>query len=317
MKVVLTGATGPLGRRVYQALVDRHEVIPLVRPDEAASWRGPRPAQAIVEDLNTPDRYGPALRGAEVLLHLGELSQAPDARLLDVNLKGSQCLLHAFGAWGSPRQLVLLSSALVDHPAPEDPDVGADRVGSTWLATRLAVEARAALWAQRLGVPTLIVRAGHPYGAVGIDGPLSGWLDAAAASAEGDGRFALEGADTPLPFVHVDDLAQALVARVDGAPMPGERVLRPPISRVEAVGLVTSLARVHERLCRRAERVPRATPERPLRRLLAWVNLDRPLPSTPQFLRRAPLAAPPEAWVAAFGAADAELLVDALVGGAC
>ena len=38
MKIAITGATSPLGRRVYQGLSPDHELIALVRPDEAQAW---------------------------------------------------------------------------------------------------------------------------------------------------------------------------------------------------------------------------------------------------------------------------------------
>ena len=241
MRVVLTGATTPLGRRVVQRLLSltpRPELVLLVRPEERDTWRGTMPdAKLVIADLVTPELYGPALAGATVCLHLADLSQAEDPRLLEVNLKGTQSLLHAFGAYAQAERFVLLSTALLDQPAPDDPDVGPERFGSMWLATRAGAEARTIHWARRLGVETVIVRAGHPYGASGIEGPLSGWLDAAAASAESDGRLSVEGAELPLPFVHIDALAEALTQRALGELLPGERRLVGSVSRADAVGL--------------------------------------------------------------------------------
>ncbi|MBK7758307.1 MAG: NAD(P)-dependent oxidoreductase [Deltaproteobacteria bacterium] len=322
MRVVLTGATTPLGRRVVQRLLSltpRPELVLLVRPEERDTWRGTMPdAKLVIADLVTPELYGPALAGATVCLHLADLSQAEDPRLLEVNLKGTQSLLHAFGAYAQAERFVLLSTALLDQPAPDDPDVGPERFGSMWLATRAGAEARTIHWARRLGVETVIVRAGHPYGASGIEGPLSGWLDAAAASAESDGRLSVEGAELPLPFVHIDALAEALTQRALGELLPGERRLVGSVSRADAVGLVTTLAAVHDRLCQSTERQPQRERPRPrLRRLLAYVSRSESLPVVPSFLRRPVVRAANPAWVTRFGAADVGGLVDALVGGAC
>ena len=77
MRVVLTGATTPLGRRVVQrllALSPRPELVLLVRPEERDAWRGAAmpgsvpEAEVVVADLVTPERYGPALAGATVCL---------------------------------------------------------------------------------------------------------------------------------------------------------------------------------------------------------------------------------------------------------
>lgn len=325
MRVALTGATSPLGRRVYQGLLDAgHQVLLLVRPEEEAAWQGPVPeAPILVSDLVTPERYGPQLRDVQALVHLAELSQAPDHALIDVNLKGTQSLLHAFGAWADAQLLLVLSSALVAQPYPEDMDAHARAHGSAWLATRVAAEARVNHWTRRTGVPTVVVRAGHPYGALGIDGPLSGWLDAAARSAESDGKLRIDGGDIPLPFVQVDDLAQAIVRRVGGTRMPGERTLVGQLSRVQAVGLVGSLGELHDLLCRRTERLAQRRAEgRGLRRLLAtvpWTDgaSESGLPSTPAFIRQASVTAADPEWEARFGKQWMQDVAEALVGGAC
>ncbi|MCB9759808.1 MAG: NAD(P)-dependent oxidoreductase [Alphaproteobacteria bacterium] len=321
MKVLLTGATTPLGQRVFRSLHGAHDLSLLVCAEERAAWSGPQPTGcAIVDsDLVTPEIYGPAVRGVEVLVHVLEYCQAPDPELIHVNLKGTQSLLHAFGAWGTPRLLVLLSSALIEAPYPDDPDPDPAAFGSTWLASRVAAEARAHHWAQRTGVETVVVRAGHAYGASGIDGPLSGWLDAAAASAEADGRLKLEGADVPLPFVHVDDLADAIGGRVGGRAMPGECHLVGPLYRCEAVAMLGSLGQVHDALCRRAERTPRRDAQgRSLRRrILSTLVKDRAVPSAPAFLRRPPVRQANAAWQQTYGAPRVGDVADALIGGAC
>jgi NAD(P)-dependent dehydrogenase (short-subunit alcohol dehydrogenase family) len=323
MRVVLTGATTPLGRRVVQRLLSltpRPELVLLVRPEERDTWRGTMPdAKLVIADLVTPERYGPALAGATVCLHLADLSQAEDPRLLEVNLKGTQSLLHAFGAYAQAERFVLLSTALLDQPAPDDPDVGPERFGSMWLATRAGAEARTIHWARRLGVETVIVRAGHPYGASGIEGPLSGWLDAAAASAESDGRLSVEGAELPLPFVHIDLLAEALTQRALWAscspasaawwapsPAPTPWASSPPWPPYTTASASPPSGQPH-----------RERPRPRLRRLLAYVSRSESLPVVPSFLRRPVVRAANPAWVTRFGPADVGGLVDALVGGAC
>ncbi|MCB9744308.1 MAG: NAD(P)-dependent oxidoreductase [Alphaproteobacteria bacterium] len=318
MKVFMTGATTPLGRRVFDKLSGAHQMALLVRPEEEAAWEGPTPdCTLIVSDPVTPERYGPALAGADVVLHLGELSQAPDPRLVHVNLKGTQSLLHALSAYGPPRLLVHLSTALLQDPAPEDPDADPGLYGSTWLATRASAEARVALVARRLRLETLIVRAGHGYGAAGIDGPLSGWLDLAAESAERDGKLTLEGEGVPLPFVRVGDLAEAIAGRVAGRAAPGERRLVGALSRVEAVGMLASLGQVHDRLCRMTERAPQRQERSLRRRLVSRLAPERALPELPAFLRAQPVSAPNAAWVKRYGPGTVSEVSEALVGGAC
>ncbi len=305
MRVLVTGAGSPLGRRVVRAL-GHHSVVQLVRPDQPV-------ASGLKADLVVPDSYGPAIGKVDALVHLDERAQGPDGPVLDTNLKGTQSLLHAC-AWLQPGFVLHLSTALLDHPSPDEPDVAAERYGSAWLAGRCAAEARVNLWARRTGTPTLVVRAGHAFGATGGDGPLTGYLKAAANSAEGTGVLALRGAETPLPFVHVDDLASAIASRVDGEALPGERTFVGALGRAEAVGLVASLAQVHQAFCARTERTARLVePGGRLGRLLSGSDAQE----LPRFLQKAPLREANPAWCSRFGARRLSELAEALVGGAC
>lgn len=316
MKLLLSGAGSALGRRVFLGLEQDHELTVLAAPDE--DLRGIQPSRVVREDLVTPDRWGPQVAGVEGAIHLAEVCQASEGQVLDRNLKSTQSLLHGFGAYGEPKLLIALSSALIDQLYPDEPDVEPSRFGSAWLAWRCAAEARLHHWTRKTQVPTVVVRSGHRFGAVGIDGPLTGWLEAAAASAEGSGRFELDAADTPLPFVHVDEVARAIVARVQGQPMPGEQHLVGSLYRTEAVGLVASLAQVHRRLCARTERRPRLSPRTSLGlRLRGLIEQEQALPRSPRYLRSSAPREPNQAWRATFGVRSADEIVEALVGGAC
>ncbi len=319
MRVLLTGAGTPLGRRVLLGLRESHEVLVLVRPGELDALRKAELGVTLIEaDPVTPDGYGPRIAGTQVLVHLDQLAQAPDGQLIDHNLKATQSLLHAFSAWGEPERVVHLSSALLDHPSPDEPDVAADRFGSSWLATLCASEARVALYARRSGVETCIVRAGHTFGALGLQGALTSWLEATAASAEGRARLDLQGANIPLPFVHVDELARAIVARVEGQEMPGERRFVAQLSRVNAVGMLSSIEQLHKSMCELTFREPltvRTHIGARLIRRLRGESVDET--TVPRYLRVQPLRVPNADWVAHFGPRQRSQIVDALVGGAC
>ena len=273
MRVLVTGAGSPLGRRVVRAL-SGEQLVQLVRPDQHA-------ASGLKADLVVPDSYGPAIGPVDAIVHLDTRAQAHEG-------------------------------ALLDHPSPDEPDVDPGRYGSAWLAGQCAAEARVNLWARRTGTETLVVRAGHTYGAVGLDGPLSGLLQAAANSAEGTGVLALRGAQTALPFVHVDDLAKALAMRVRGDAMPAERTFVQKLGRVEAVGLVASLAEVHRAFCARTERTARLI--EPKDRLSRVLGQDGELP---RYLQSAPLRRANTAWTESYGVRRLNELAEALVGGAC
>ena len=303
MRILVTGAGSPLGRRVTRAL-SSHQLVQLVRPDQGA-------ASGLHADLVVPDSYGPAIGPVDVLVHLDSRAQADAGALLDTNLKGTQSLLHAC-AWLQPKRFVHLSTALLDHPSPDEPDVDPERYGSAWLAGQCAAEARVNLWARRTNTETVVVRAGHTYGAVGLDGPLTDLLHTAAASAEGTGVLALRGANTALPFVHVDDLAAAIASRATGEELPAERTFVNRLGRADAVGMVASLAQVHQAFCARTERTARLIdPRNTLSRVLGQDG------QLPRFLQTAPMRDVNPDWTTRFGTRRLSELAEALVGGAC
>lgn len=319
MKILLTGAHGPLGRRVLLGLRDEHELLVLARPGELDSVRSAEWGVPVIEaDPLCPQQYGERIRGVQALLHLDQDAQGSDGQLIERNLKATQSLLHAFSAFGDPELLITLSSALLDHPSPDEPDVDASAFGSTWLATLCAAEARVGFFARRSGVETCIVRAGHPFGALGSTGALTGWLEAAAAAAESGTHLELPGAQTPLPFVHMDELARSIVARVQGQAMPGERRFVAKLSRVDAVSLLASFEQLHQAMCRQTFREPP-----PLRTSLGGRLVRRikgellPDPELPRYLEVQPMRLPNPDWVATYGPRSRAQVVEALVGGAC
>ena len=114
-------------------------------------------------------------------------------------------------------------------------------------------------------------------------------------------------------------MARAIIARVDGLPMPGEQHLVANLHRVDAVGLLASLGQVHRKLCQRTERKPVVvSPRTPLgERLRGMVSRGEELPRSPRYLRRAPIRDLDPAWPAMFGHRGLDEVVEALVGGAC
>jgi nucleoside-diphosphate-sugar epimerase len=210
VKVLVTGATGFVGREVCAELRGRdHEVVALVRRP-GAEPDGTRAAEGDLLD-------GPSLRRAvererpEAVLHLAAeiASQRDRKRVREVNIEGTRRLIDACLAAGGPR-FVFASSV-----------VTGDARGELLEESRaLPVETeygRSKQEGERLlresGLPVVIVRPGHIYG------PGGWYADEFVKRLRQPGRFAVIGrGDNWWDVVRVEDVARAFADALERAP---------------------------------------------------------------------------------------------------
>lgn len=244
----MTGARGPLGRRVCHLVAADPDVTRLLRMDDA-------PTTDVVELKRVLD-------GVDSLVLLGA-STGPDldgTGTSGVDVAATRALLEAAGSVGLAR-VVVLSTAMVygawaDNPVPLTEEAPLRPVPGLDVAARKAeVEQVVGEW-----------RASHPGARVAVLRPClavaeetTSWM---ARSLWQTGAARTEDIEPPAQFVHLDDLAAAVdLARragLDGAynvapdgwiPADQLRLLAPPTSRLRLPGRVASrLAAVRWRL---------------------------------------------------------------------
>lgn len=209
MKVLITGASGFIGRRLAAELVRRgHEVAALVRKTSRTAPLETIPVALVVGDLSNPASLGPAVAGRDVVFHLAGVVQAVDeADFQAANVAGTRNLVEAcLGIAATIRRFVFVSSIAAagpnatDRPAAEDePPRPVSAYGRSKLAAeRLVLEA-----GDRL--PATIVRPPN------VLGPGSKELRMAARLLRWRISPAI-GDDRPrTSLVDVDDLAEALI----------------------------------------------------------------------------------------------------------
>jgi nucleoside-diphosphate-sugar epimerase len=217
--VVVSGVAGSLGPRVVERLVRLPGVDRIVGVDRVAAAGFPPPVEQLVLDLSAPpaddDPFEAACAGADAIIHLawrtsdgrGE-GRVGEQRAAAENHRVLQRLLAAADA-GGVASFVHLSSATVygawpDNPVPlseesllrPNPEFGfaVEKADAEWLV---------ATWSEEHpGVAVAVLRpavvVGSPerrlYRALGgTDAPAS------------------EGVQRPVQFLHVDDLADAVV----------------------------------------------------------------------------------------------------------
>ena len=217
-RVVVTGAAGAVGSRVVRRLAESDEIGEVLAVDRVGT-----PVAADVESKRVDLAAGPLdsiFSGADVIVHLASATTPgrpdPTAEELDLAIAGR--VLDAAGDAGV-QQIVVLSSAMVygawaanpvpiteDAPIRPNPDF-------SWAVGRADVERLAAEWgARHLDAAVAILR---PTAIVSDDelGGLARVLHAARVGVAADG-------DPPVQYLHIDDLAAAVVtavtSRLDG-----------------------------------------------------------------------------------------------------
>jgi nucleoside-diphosphate-sugar epimerase len=144
--VLVTGATGFIGRHVAEALVERgHDVRCVVRRPEKAAALAARGMDIVAGDLTDPASLRAAAHGRDTVVHAA--AQAGDwaARRAyeDANVGGTRHMLEAAEAMGAARFVHLSSVAVygrrrgrIDETAPSAP------TGNGYIDTKIAAEAQ-------------------------------------------------------------------------------------------------------------------------------------------------------------------------------
>ena len=222
-RVVVTGAAGPLGRRVVALALADPSVEHVVAIDRtgAALPTGTR-VTPISMELTHPDLKA-ALEGAEAVVHLGVSEPFDAAAGPDAGLDGSgaatggvdatRAVLDAATAAGV-RTMVVLSSAMVygawpNNPVPltEDAPLRPDPA-LRFAIEKAEIERLAGEWREERGAH------GDTFATVAVLRPTiavaresSSWLGRSPWSPAG---VQLHDEEPPAQFVHLDDLASAV-----------------------------------------------------------------------------------------------------------
>ena len=231
-KLLVTGANGLVGVAVAAMLAAVGR--PFLALDVAASRYeaaadGSRPGFAVeAADLRDVHRLHALAReagGFDAILHCGALSgpmvaRGDPVRMHAVNVTGTVNLLELARIHAVPR-LVFCSSVSAVGPTPPGVDPVPEAVPlaptTVYGASKAAGEALAAGYAAEYGLDTVSLRIGWVYGprrSTACD--IRAMIDAAIAGTRYRREF---GAATMRQYVHVDDVARALLcaAAVGGA----------------------------------------------------------------------------------------------------
>ena len=208
MKVLVTGASGFLGRFVCDELRGRrHEVTALVRRPGSE----PSGCSALAGDLGDAGALGRGARDADCVVHLAAeiASQRDPRKIAEVNVEGTRRLIEACRAAGGPR--LVFASTVVTGEAD-----GASLNEETPLPVETAY-GRSKQEGERLvaesGLDFVVIRPSHVYGP-------GGWFEEEFVERlRQPGRFAVVGrGDNWWDVVRVEDVATAFADAAERAP---------------------------------------------------------------------------------------------------
>jgi farnesol dehydrogenase len=224
VRVLLTGGSGFLGRRLAAALADRHRLRLLLRP--GARRDDLPPVEVAAGDVTDRGSLERAVAGCDAVVHAAALVRilAPAAEFDRVNVGGLENLLAAAGAVG---HLVHVSSFMALGPSEGAPDGLLDEEAEPrdrrWINDYERTKTLADRRARRAiaeGAPVSVVYPGVIYGPGELtEGNLlvRHLLDLAA------GRVpALLGRpERRWCYVHVEDVVAGVVATLERPASPG------------------------------------------------------------------------------------------------
>jgi uncharacterized protein (TIGR01777 family) len=214
VKIVVTGATGFIGRAVVRALVARGDVVTALSraPQRDAFGSGVSVARF---DPDAPPDPAP-FEGADAVIHLAGESVAgrwtPEKKraIKDSRESGTRALVASLAACSSrPRALVSASAVGYYGDRGDEPLLESSTPGTGFLAEVCVAWEREIAAAQRLGVRVAWLRQGIVLGAGG--GALAAMLPPFRAFAGGP----LGNGSQWMPWIHIDDDVALLLFALD------------------------------------------------------------------------------------------------------
>ncbi|HUP00587.1 MAG TPA: NAD-dependent epimerase/dehydratase family protein [Gemmatimonadota bacterium] len=208
MRVLVTGATGFVGRRLSESLVEKgYRVKALARASSDVSFLKSRGVEILYGDIRDLAAVRKAVRGCEQVYHLAASTSWPrrpaKREFHAVNVEGTANVSRAALEAGAVR-LVYTSSVGVygTYRSPVDESTGV-RPDSFYRESKLAGE-DLVLASYRMGLPVVIARLATVFG----PGSLR-WLGLSRAIAAGRFRFIGSG-ENHVHDVYISDVVEGL-----------------------------------------------------------------------------------------------------------
>jgi dihydroflavonol-4-reductase len=227
MKILVTGATGFIGKHLVKKLgATDHEVRCLVRRAPDVAYMKELGAMPSMGDVTDPQSLREGLAGCHCVVNLANVYSMwePDSSIYrDVNVTGTVNVLECSSEMGVSK-IVHVSTAGVygkpdDVPFNEASAPGPERF-SEYTRTKYEGELAAREFCRRHGLSLVVICPGAVVGP-GDTKPTGKYIEDIAA-----GRMPVAVyRDVAMTYVHVSDVAEAIIAAVESESAAGETYL--------------------------------------------------------------------------------------------
>jgi UDP-glucose 4-epimerase len=226
-RVLVTGGAGFIGSALVRRLTAAG--IPVRVLDDLSmgqrAYLDGQPCDLVVGSLADPDAVRDAVAGCDAVVHLAARAGIPDSvtdplGTFEANVTHTTRVLDAARLAGARRFVFASSNAVLGPHVPPADETVLPRPASPYGASKLAGEGYMTAYAETYGLATCALRFSNAYGPRSLHkkSVVAAWIRAAFAGApltiHGDGKQTRD-------FVHVDDLAGAMLAALEA---PEDRV---------------------------------------------------------------------------------------------
>jgi UDP-glucose 4-epimerase len=218
-RVLLTGATGFVGRHVLRRLLDEGALVTALTRTVPIDDGGIRSLECDLADPDSLRSHRAALRDIEAVIHLGawippagSVVRDESLRTFQVNAMGTVALLEQLP---SKLSALCLTSTMDVYGRPLTCSIGEDHPTNPltfYAASKLSMEHLTRVWGSRAGVPVSILRLSHVYGPGDTSSKVIPTFARAILRGEPP-RVVGQGEDVR-DYVFVDDVAAAIVDAV-------------------------------------------------------------------------------------------------------
>jgi len=208
-RILVTGASGFIGRHLLDALAGAGELRALVLPEDALERSD---VEIVRGDIRDRDAVMRACRGIDTIYHLAARvgDWGDDEDYWSINVEGTRNVLTAAVATGC-RRVVIVSSIIVYgtqlHTSACDEEIERGEALSAYGRSKAAADALAREVQRRGNIEVVIVRPGNIFGP-----GASPWvLDLARVLRKGQAPL-IDGGQGDAALAYVDNVIDALVA---------------------------------------------------------------------------------------------------------
>ena len=175
MRIVVTGATGFIGRSLCNELAKEHDVIAFTRRPEKASVLFERPVDIVKWNPNALEGWEKSLDGSDAIVNLagtnlasGRWSKSFKAKILDSRIQASRVLIQAIESSKAKPKAIITASAIGFYGNRADEELDEEsKAGFGFLAGVAQQIEDCSREFETLGLRSVVIRTGIVLGSSG------------------------------------------------------------------------------------------------------------------------------------------------------